>query len=225
MGYQRNASQQPLFSRPVDVPSSIFPMILLLSWKPLVKKENEMQRQAWLLQTLACLAALHAWSSARAFHTCRTRPRSVQLTKLLWAACGAPPVRATAFAPSVNTHPANRLQGQLHPLVNLGRRRKSGLKKKNKRVKESKAAAFLWSSSGLIFFSLKSRFRSSLSSRPFALKWQIGTYTEVIPGQLTEWSILCPTSPHPQQRDSQKRPASPEAAALCTGDGQCQPKL
>lgn len=43
----------------------------------------------------------------------------------------ASPARASASAPRVNTHPTNRLQGELQPLMNLGRCRQHSLKKKN----------------------------------------------------------------------------------------------
>lgn len=125
---------------------------------------------------------------------------------------GASP--ASSCPPGVNTHPTNRPRGQLPPLVNLGRHRESSLKKLSK-GKQSNSISLkeFW------FFSLEARFRS-LSSCPFALKWKIGLYTEVIAGPLVAHGVWCPTSPHPQQR-----PREPRATALHAGKGQCQPRL
>lgn len=71
------------------------------------------------------------------------------------------------------------------------------------------------------FFDLEPRI-STLLSCPFVLKWQIRPYIEVIPGQLIVWGTWCPISQSPSKaRTVRGDPTSPEASALCTGQGQC----
>lgn len=92
------------------------------------------ERQAWLPWALASLVAPHT-STEETFHTCRTSPGSAELTK-------GPLLPGPQHLLPGSTRPTKRLQRELQPLTNFGRCRQSSLKK---RVKESKAAAFLWS--------------------------------------------------------------------------------
>lgn len=174
------------------------------------------ERQAWLPWALASLVAPHTWALRKP--SIPAGPVQALLSSQRGPSCQGLSICSQQEQGSQGQHMSYQKASAWTPASDKLWKMQAVQSKKKGKGKQSSSISL---KQACWFFDLEPRI-STLSSCPFVLKWQIRPYIEVIPGQLIVWGTWCPTSQSPSKaRTVRGDPTSPEASALCTGQGQC----